>query len=236
MSSSRVIIALDCPDPETARRLIRPLRPELCRLKVGAELFTAGGPSLVRSLVDAGYAVFLDLKFHDIPTTVAKACAAAARLGVWMVNVHAAGGAEMLRAARAAVAGEGHQPLLIGVTVLTSLAAGDLIETGVTAGVAEQVERLARLCRNAGLDGVVCSAQEAARLRERLGGQFILVTPGIRPAGDAAHDQKRTLTPAAAIAAGSHYLVIGRPVTASPDPAHVLEQLNAEINAALAGR
>ena len=236
MSNSRVIVALDFPDVATARQHISMLEPGLCRVKVGMELFTSGGPALIESLVSAGFEVFLDLKIHDIPTTVAKACTAAARLGVWMVNVHAGGGRQMLQAATAAVAGEPRRPLLIGVTVLTSLASPDMADIGVHADVEAQVTRLAGLCKSAGLDGVVCSAQEAGRLQSELGREFILVTPGIRPAWSARHDQKRTMTPTAAILAGSHYLVIGRPIFQAGDPVRMLHQLNGEIDAALARR
>ena len=236
MNNSRVIVALDFPDETTARQHISMLDPGLCRVKVGMELFTGGGPSLVEALIEDGFDVFLDLKFHDIPTTVAKACTVAARLGVWMLNVHAGGGREMLLTACEAVAKEPHQPLLIGVTVLTSLATADLAEIGVPAAAADQVTRLAGLCKSAGLDGVVCSAQESAGLQAALGREFILVTPGIRPAGSASHDQKRTMIPAEAMLAGSHYLVIGRPIFQAEDPLLMLQQLNREINTALAQR
>ena len=236
MNNSRVIVALDFPDVATAQQHISMLEPGLCRVKVGMELFTSGGPALIESLVSAGFEVFLDLKFHDIPTTVAKACTVAARLGVWMVNVHAGGGRQMLQAARAAVAGETRRPLLVGVTVLTSLASADLADVGIQAAVEVQVSRLAGLCKSAGLDGVVCSAQEAGRLQSELGCEFILVTPGIRPAESARHDQKRTMTPTEAILAGSHYLVIGRPIFQAGDPLRMLHQLNGEIDAALARR
>ena len=234
MNNSRLIVALDFPDVATARRQVSVLEPGSCRLKVGMELFTGGGPALVESLLQSGFEVFLDLKFHDIPTTVAKACTVAARLGVWMLNIHAAGGRQMLVAAREAIAGERHQPLLIGVTVLTSLAAADLTETGIHAAAADQVSRLAGLCKSAGLDGVVCSAQEASILQNSLGREFVLVTPGIRPTGNASHDQKRVMTPAEAISAGSHYLVIGRPVFEAADPQRMVQELNSEITAALA--
>lgn len=236
MNNPRVIVALDFPDVVTARQHIRALEPGLCRVKVGMELFTGGGPALVEALVADGFDVFLDLKFHDIPTTVAKACMVAARLGVWMLNVHAGGGRQMLLAAREAIARESNQPLLIGVTVLTSQASADLADVGIQAGVADQVARLAGLCKSAGLDGVVCSAQEAGGLQAALGREFILIAPGIRPAGSACHDQKRTMTPAEAILAGSHYLVIGRPIFQAPDPLQMLQQLNREIDAALAQR
>lgn len=233
MNNSRVIVALDFPTLETARAAIENLEPGACRVKVGKELFTSAGPALVEMLIDRGFDVFLDLKFHDIPNTVARACAVAARMGVWMLNVHIFGGRNMLLAAREAVDREGHQPLLIGVTVLTSLSAADLAEIGVNATAGEQVLRLARLAGDSGLDGVVCSAREAEALRTALGEDFVLVTPGIRPAGSAGDDQKRTMTPAQAITAGSHYLVVGRPVTQAPDPLAVLTAINAEVDAAL---
>jgi len=231
-----LILALDFPDATTAQQKIAVLEPGSCRLKVGMELFTAAGPALVEALMTAGFEVFLDLKFHDIPTTVARACRAAARLGVWMLNIHAAGGSEMLQAAREAIAGESHQPLLIGVTVLTSLSAADLAGTGIDDTPAGQVQRLAGLCHAAGLDGIVCSAQEAASIMTMLGSGFALVTPGIRPAGCDSHDQKRSMSPTAAIRAGSHYLVMGRPVFQDHDPAAMVRQLNGEITAAWSGR
>jgi orotidine-5'-phosphate decarboxylase len=235
--ASPIVVALDFADPRPALAVAAALSPELCALKVGKELFTAAGPELVRALVGHGYRVFLDLKFHDIPNTVAQACAAATRLGVWMVNVHASGGSAMLRAAREAVdraaadAGVA-APLLIGVTVLTSLDASALAETGVARAPAEQVVHLARLCAAAALDGVVCSAQEASALRAALGSDFCLVTPGIRPAGVDAHDQARVMTPEAAVAAGADYLVIGRAITQAPAPreavARILESIGAK--------
>ena len=233
MNNSHVIVALDFPSLETARAAVAILEPAACRVKVGKELFTSAGPALVEMLIERGFDVFLDLKFHDIPNTVARACAVAARMGVWMVNIHASGGRNMLLAAREAVDREQHRPLLIGVTVLTSLSAADLAEIGVNGTAEEQVLRLARLTRDGGLDGVVCSAREAGALRAALGADFVLVTPGIRPAGTAGNDQKRTMTPAQAITAGSHYLVIGRPVTQAPDPLAVLTAVNKEINEAL---
>ena len=233
MNNSHVIVALDFPDLQTAREAAMPLEPALCRLKVGKELFTSAGPALLEMLIDRGFDVFLDLKFHDIPNTVARACAVAARMGIWMVNIHASGGRSMLLAAREAVDKEQHRPLLIGVTVLTSLSSSDLVEIGVNSTAEEQVLRLARLSKSTGLDGVVCSAREAEPLRSELGADFVLVTPGIRPAGMEDNDQKRIMTPAQAIAAGSHYLVIGRPVTQARDPLAVLTVINEEIASAL---
>jgi len=229
VKQNKIIVALDFPDAASALALVDRLDPALCRLKVGKELFTVAGPDLVRALVARGYEVFLDLKFHDIPNTVAAACRAAAGLGVWMMNVHAAGGRRMMQAAREALAELPQRPLLIGVTVLTSMSAEDLAETGIAAAPADQVMRLAGLTQACGLDGVVCSAQEAALLRQRLGEDFRLVTPGIRPAGSEAGDQRRVMTPTQAIAAGATDLVIGRPITAAVDPVKVLQSINDEI-------
>ena len=233
----RIIVALDFPDMMSAFALAARLDPARCAVKVGKELFTVAGAGLVRELVHRGFRVFLDLKFHDIPSTVAQACAAATRLGVWMLDVHAAGGAAMLAAARDAVAttaaAEGRaRPLLLAVTVLTSLGAEDLAATGVTGSAEAQVLRLARLAQASGLDGVVCSAQEAAMLRAACGRGFRLITPGIRPAGTAAHDQARVMTPEAAVAAGADYLVIGRAITAAPDPLRALNDINTALGAA----
>ena len=231
----RIIVALDYANAADALAIVDRLAPELCRLKVGKELFTRSGPELVRALVGRGFDVFLDLKFHDIPNTVAQACRAAAELGVWMVNVHAQGGRKMMTAARAALddagAGAGgRRPLLIAVTVLTSLGAEDLAEVGLSGSPADNVLRLAMLARDSGLDGVVCSPQEAAALAASLGPAFRLVTPGVRPAGASTDDQKRVMTPAQAIAAGAHYLVIGRPITQAPDPIAALRAIAAEIS------
>jgi orotidine-5'-phosphate decarboxylase len=230
----RAIVALDFPEPRAALALAERLDPAACALKVGKELFVAGGPECVRALVARGFRIFLDLKFHDIPNTVAGACAAATRLGVWMMNVHAAGGAAMLAAARHAVdeaaeARSSKPPLLIAVTVLTSLSNDDLKATGVGDDATRQALRLARLAADCGLDGVVCSAQEAPALRAALGPHFKLVTPGIRPAGSAAGDQSRIVTPQAAIANGADYLVIGRPITEAADPIAALAAINASL-------
>lgn len=229
---SPLIIALDVARPPAALALARRLDPASCRLKVGKELFTAGGPDTVAQLQALGFQLFLDLKFHDIPTTVAAALRAAAGLGVWMVNVHGSGGRRMLEAAAGALAGLSAPPLLIGVTVLTSMDDADYGELGVAVPLAQQVERLALLCRDCGLDGVVCSAREAPRLRRRCGDDFALVTPGIRPAGSSADDQRRVMTPARALAAGASYLVVGRPVTAAPDPRAALAAINRSIGVA----
>ena len=226
----RIVVALDYPCQQPALELCARLDPARCRVKVGKQLFTACGPALVSELSRRGYQVFLDLKFHDIPNTVAAACRAAAELGVWMVNVHAAGGPAMLAAARAAVAELDAPPLLIAVTVLTSLDAADLAAVGITAGAGEQVVRLARLSAEAGLDGIVCSARDLALVDRELGRGLLRVTPGVRPAaGAAADDQKRTMTPGAARAAGADYLVIGRPITRAPDPLAALGAIEAEI-------
>jgi len=236
MSDPRVIVALDFPDMMSAFGLAARLDPAVCAVKVGKELFTVAEAGLVRELVRRGFRVFLDLKFHDIPNTVAQACAAATRLGVWMIDVHAAGGGAMMTAAREAVAktakAEGRdRPLLIAITVLTSLDATDLESIGVPGGAEAQVLRLARLTQASGLDGVVCSAQEAAMLRAQCGRDFKLVTPGIRPAGGDAHDQVRVMTPESAIAAGADYLVIGRAITAAADPLAALTAINTAIAA-----
>lgn len=227
---SPVIVALDVADASAALSLAARLDPQLCRVKVGKELFTRAGPAVVEQLQRAGFEVFLDLKFHDIPNTVAQALRAAADLGVWMVNVHAAGGRRMLEAAVEALTACRRPPLLIGVTVLTSMDASDLAELGYTETVAERVLRLATLTASAGLDGVVCSAQEAPALRRACGEAFALVTPGIRTAGDDAADQRRVVTPAEAVALGADYLVIGRSVTASADPVMALNAILAGIS------
>jgi len=225
----RVIVALDFPDCDSALALVDRLDPALCRLKVGKELFTRCGPALVRSLVDRKFDVFLDLKFHDIPNTVARACAAAADLGVWMINVHALGGPAMLEAARNALPGR-DSPLLIAVTLLTSSGPRELEALGITQSPCELVQRLATLTADAGLDGVVCSSQEAAMLAERHGEGFVLVTPGIRLLGAADDDQLRVMTPARAVAEGAHYLVIGRPIVQSRDPVQTLLTINSDIS------
>lgn len=225
----RIIVALDLPDAASALSVAERLDPSLCRVKVGKELFTAEGPGLVRDLVGRGFDVFLDLKYHDIPNTVASACRVAMDLGVWMLNVHAQGGRRMMEAAREAIGDGSGRPLLIAVTVLTSLAREDLHELGLEGEPRDHVLRLAALTRESGLDGVVCSAREVSDLRTALGNDFTLVTPGIRPAGSDAGDQRRVMTPAEAIAAGSSYLVIGRPVVQAADPVDVLRGINATL-------
>lgn len=230
-SQARVIVALDFPAVQPAMDVVDRVNPELCRLKIGKELFTRAGPPLVEALVMRGFDVFLDLKFHDIPNTVAAACRAACELGVWMMNVHALGGREMMLAAKEAVDKSSHQPLLIAVTILTSMNADALKEVGLTKSPQEHVLELATLAHHAGMDGVVCSAQEAQLLRENIGPDFQLVTPGIRPSDSAAGDQKRVMTPANAIAHGANYLVVGRPITQAKDPIDVLMRINQEISA-----
>jgi len=230
-SDPKVIVALDFADAESALALSRRLSPQLCRLKVGSELFTAAGPALVETLVQSGFAVFLDLKFHDIPNTVAQACKAAATMGVWMVNVHAGGGRAMMVAAREALAGDAARPLLVAVTILTSLDAQMLREVGIDGTAEHAAARLARLTRDCGLDGVVCSALESTRLRRECGPDFLLVTPGIRPAAQVGDDQKRIATPRAALENGSSYLVIGRPITRAGDPLAALRAIGAELAA-----
>tara|TARA_R100001039_G_C1850240_1_gene110418 strand:- start:1156 stop:1860 length:705 start_codon:yes stop_codon:yes gene_type:complete len=229
LENNRIIIALDMASEEEVMALLRQLDPANCRVKVGKELFTRFGPQLVRKINGLGFDIFLDLKFHDIPNTVQKAVAAAAELGVWMITLHAAGGADMLRAAHAAIADSEHKPLLVAVTLLTSLQEDDLVVQGVQRSPLEQVQRLASLAQECGMDGVVCSAAEAGELRKLLSKDFLLVTPGIRPPGDAAHDQKRIVTPAAAIRAGSDYLVIGRPITQAREPIEKLARIQQEI-------
>jgi orotidine-5'-phosphate decarboxylase len=225
----RVVVALDFSSGDEAMQFARRLAPGRCRLKVGLELFVAAGPEFVGRLTERGFDVFLDLKFHDIPNTVAQACTRAAALGVWMVNVHALGGAAMLRAAREAIDAASHRPLLVAVTVLTSHAPANLPDIGIDGDAVQQVRRLADLAQGAGLDGVVCSAQEAAELRAKFGQEFVLVTPGIRPAGSAVGDQSRVMTPAQALRAGSNFLVVGRPVTRAPDPLAALDAIEREI-------
>ena len=228
----RVIVALDYPDAESALALVARLSPAACRLKVGKELFTAAGPRLVETLVQRGFDIFLDLKFHDIPNTVAQACKAAAGLGVWMLNIHALGGRAMLTAAREALEATPARPLLIAVTVLTSHSETDLREVGIEGTPQSAALRLASLTQACGLDGVVCSALEGPALRSRLGETFLLVTPGIRTAADAAGDQKRIVTPGEAVLMGASFLVVGRPVTRAADPLAALATINNEVESA----
>jgi orotidine-5'-phosphate decarboxylase len=229
LDNKRVIVPLDVPGASDALVLAARLDPKLCRVKVGKELFTAAGPAIVEQLQQRGFEVFLDLKYHDIPNTVAGACRAAARLGVWMLNVHATGGEAMMRAAREAVATVARPPLITAVTILTSLGEADLQKVGFSGTAEENVVRLARLTRACGLDGVVCSAQEAKALRAATGPDFILVTPGIRLPDSPRDDQSRTVTPSEAVRMGAHYLVIGRPITQSADPAATLESIRTSL-------
>lgn len=225
---SKIIVALDYSTERETMELVDRLEPSMCRLKVGKELFTRCGPALVRQLVDRRFDVFLDLKFHDIPNTVAKACSAAADLGVWMLNVHALGGEKMMLAAKQALSEEG-SPLLIAVTWLTSSGQSELDALGINAQPQEMVSRLATMTKNSGLDGVVCSAQEAPMLRRDFGKDFLLVTPGIRLADSKKDDQCRVVTPEKAIEDGASYLVIGRPITQADDPCRVLRTINQDI-------
>lgn len=226
-----VIVALDYPDPSSAIAMADRLDPSLCRVKVGKELFTVAGPAVVESLQNKGFEVFLDLKFHDIPNTTSKAVLAAANLGVWMVNVHASGGRRMMEACREVIDSKaGHKPMLIGVTVLTSMESEDLAEVGVKTPAAEQVQSLACLAKSSGLDGVVCSAQEANVLKQNVGSEFKLVTPGIRLPTSKADDQRRVMTPVDAVESGSDYLVIGRPITQAAEPVAVLQSIVSDLS------
>lgn len=229
---SPVIVALDFPEAAPALALADRLNPAMCRVKVGKELFVCAGPAVVEALQDKGFDVFLDLKFHDIPTTTGKAVAAAARLGVWMVSVHASGGRRMMEACREALERlqSDRLPWLIAVTVLTSMSDDDLFETGCQSGAEDRVYHLAALSVDSGMDGVVCSAQEAARLRQLYGMNIKLVTPGIRPENSGMNDQCRIVTPAQAVRNGSDYLVIGRPITRAAEPVNVLERIIASLN------
>ena len=229
-SQSPVIVALDFDNPAAALALAQQLDPTQCRLKVGKELFTRAGPDLVKTLVAMEFDIFLDLKFHDIPNTTAKAVSAAADLGVWMANVHASGGSRMMSAAKQVLDQQGSAMLLIAVTVLTSMDETDLRELGIACSPAEQVVVLARLAQQSGLDGVVCSAQEASSLKAELGADFKLITPGIRLPDSVADDQRRVVSPPQAIAMGSDYLVIGRPITQSANPLETLVQINRSLS------
>lgn len=232
MPEKPLIVALDYPAENEALTMAAKLDPGSCRVKVGKELFTRAGPQVVKKLTGLGFDVFLDLKYHDIPNTVAKAVIAAAEAGVWMINVHASGGSEMMRAAHEELSGlaEADRPLLIAVTVLTSMSEPELHELGVSNTLDEQVKCLAALAAESGMDGVVCSAREAAVIKALCGEHFVTVTPGIRPAGSELGDQKRIMTPAQAISSGSDYLVIGRPITAAPDPMSVVRQILVEVD------
>lgn len=235
--TNRIIVALDYPDQESALQMARQLDPKLCRVKVGKELFTRCGPAVVEALHRLGFEVFLDLKFHDIPNTTARAVRAAAEMGVWMVNVHASGGRRMMAAAREQLEQvNDNRTLLIAVTVLTSMERADLAEIGLDLDPMEQVVRLAKLTLSSGLDGVVCSAQEVAAIRAAIEQPFALVTPGIRPADAEQGDQRRIMTPGEAIRTGSDYLVIGRPITQASSPKDVAERIQQEVTAALSSR
>ncbi|MEW9823892.1 MAG: orotidine-5'-phosphate decarboxylase [Candidatus Symbiodolus clandestinus] len=229
MLNPQIIVALELVKENDLFKIIDQLDPRQCRLKVGKALFTQYGPALIQQLQSRGFEIFLDLKFHDIPHTVAQAVIAAADCGVWMLTLHAGGGEAMLRAAVAALQGRERAPLLIAVTVLTSLQDSDLRPLGMVGTVSQQVDRLANLAQQSGMSGVVCSAQEAKQLKARLGDRFILVTPGIRPHNVAAQDQRRLMTPAQAVANGADYLVIGRPITQAFDPAAALQQIQHSI-------
>ncbi|WP_104484288.1 orotidine-5'-phosphate decarboxylase [Acinetobacter indicus] len=224
-----IIVALDAKSHYDAMTIAEQLDPALCRVKVGKELFTHEGPAVVKALQDKGFEVFLDLKFHDIPNTTAQAVCAAADLGVWMVNVHASGGRKMMETCVERLKAGNYNTQLIAVTVLTSMGREDLRDIGLDIEPFEQVKRLAALTKDSGLDGVVCSAQEAKMLRESLGQEFALVTPGIRPEGSAADDQKRIVTPKQAMMDGSTHLVIGRPITKAEDPRQMLKDILATL-------
>lgn len=227
----KIIVALDFDKKSDALTFVDKVDPNDCYLKVGKEMFTYFGPDFVRELVAKDFKVFLDLKFHDIPNTVAKAVKAAADLGVWMINVHASGGSKMMIKAKEALIPYGDKaPLLIAVTVLTSMKYDDLREVGIHCDPEEQVERLANLANHAGLDGVVSSALEVDIIKATCGNSFLTITPGIRPAGSNTDDQERIMTPKDAIDAGSDYLVIGRPITQAKDPKKVLKEINASIS------
>lgn len=232
----RVVVALDYPDAAAALAFVSRLSPGSCRLKVGKELFTAAGPQLLEAIMNKGFEVFLDLKYHDIPNTTAQACKVAAELGVWMVNVHALGGRRMMEQSRNILEAYSKRPLLIAVTILTSMNTADLAELGLPGEPADWVLRLATLAQKSGLDGVVCSAQEAPLLKRHLGREFNLVTPGIRPTGSNADDQARIVTPSQALLNGSDYLVIGRPITQSNDPVATLAAINLELSQTLSNQ
>ena len=230
-TDSPIIVALDFTDPDSMMSMVNNLKPELCRLKVGYELFTAQGPGIVEKLMARGFEVFLDLKFHDIPNTVAHACRVAADMGVWMVNVHTLGGKRMMSAAREAVEASGNRPYLIGVTILTSHSDEELAEIGIQGDAGDNVLRLAGMAMESGLDGVVCSPREASALRQQFPGS-VLVTPGVRLESSQVDDQRRTMTPAEAMAAGSSYLVIGRPITQALDPLQALRYIRSTLGLA----
>ncbi len=228
--SSKLIVALDFPSSQQALEFVKQLSPSLCKLKVGFELFVSSGPDFIKQLIDKGFDVFLDLKFHDIPNTVALACQSASKLGVWMMNVHATGGDVMMKAAKQSLIEIQSRSKLIAVTVLTSMDKAQLATTNVAVNPEQQVKHLAQLTKDSGLDGVVCSAQEAFILRKELGEDFLLVTPGIRPEKTEAGDQKRVMTPKEANKAGVSYIVVGRPITKAENPLLVIEQINKDMS------
>lgn len=229
--ANKIIVALDYETEKEALNFVDQIDPSLCRVKVGKEMFTTLGTDFIKTLHGRGFDVFLDLKYHDIPNTVARAVRSAADLGVWMVDLHASGGLNMMETAKRILEPYGQDaPLLIGVTVLTSMEDLDLLQIGINVSPMEQVIRLAHLCQRAGLDGVVCSPQEVEVLRKHCGNQFKLVTPGIRPAGYEVGDQRRVMTPKQAIDIGADYLVIGRPITQADNPVGVLNTINHSIS------
>jgi len=231
VDNKNIVVALDFERKSDALELIDRLDPNLCRLKIGKEMFTHFGPDFVTQVQNKGFDVFLDLKFHDIPNTVAKAVKAAADLGVWMVNVHASGGSKMMQAAREILKPYGDKaPILIAVTVLTSMSEEDLLDLGITHSPEQQVNFLAGLAHKAGMDGVVCSAQEAVMLKQNYGTDFKLITPGIRTADASVDDQKRIMTPQRAVEAGSDYLVIGRAITKSENPIQTMKDIYSSLN------
>lgn len=237
LAAHSVVVALDCPDSASAQQLVERLDPSLCSLKVGKELFISEGPRWLEGLIHQGYRVFLDLKLHDIPNTVAMGCLSAARLGVWMMTIHASGGRAMMEAARETMDKEGgNTPILVAVTVLTSLTDRDFDDIGWVGSAQSQVQRLARLAHASGMDGVVCSAHEIQSVKQELGRDFLCVTPGIRPKGSEAYDQQRVMTPGDALLAGGDHLVIGRPITLAPDPLKALLDIRAEMEAAVQAR
>lgn len=233
LNNPRIIVALDYPNRADAINMVDQLDPKLCRVKVGKELFTRCGPAFVEELVKRNFQVFLDLKFHDIPNTVAGACAAAADMGVWMVNLHASGGRHMMERARERLDNCSNRPHLIAVTILTSLSQSDIEAVGYHGTPADNVRRLARLAHQSGMDGVVCSPLEAGLVRKETNEGFLLVTPGVRPSTATQDDQQRVMTPSDAIRIGSNYLVVGRPITSAAEPLQALQAIQAEVDGAM---
>ncbi len=230
MSDPKIIVALDYSNEKQALNFIAQLNNQLCRLKIGKEMFTHFGPQLIEKIQSKDFEIFLDLKYHDIPNTTAKACEAAADLGVWMLNIHAGGGRKMMEAAANAIANHKLKPHLIAVTVLTSLSQQDLIEIGINDSPATHAIKLAKLAQDSGINGIVCSAQEASSMRKQFTDDFLLVTPGIRTKNNKSDDQQRIMTPLNAINAGADYLVIGRPITQSDNPMGTLLTINSDIS------